>query len=174
MGSPVVSASTTASVGETDLPKLLASMEPVLSPTPFVYVCIPASSSSPFAAEAEEEEEREPLLLLFKSAVATVQEEEGLTLVLPQSIVDAHNHRAAPSMKLVYTYVASRVTLKVHSSLEAVGLTVAFASRLGQHGISANVVAGFYHDHLFVARKDGERAVEVLKQLAEEARRGIV
>ena len=152
------------SSGETDLKTLLASMQPVLSPTPYVYVCIPASVRSEEVAS----------LVVSLSPIATVQEEEGLTLVLPQSTADEHNSKSTSSsspLKLEYSYVASRITLKVHSSLEAVGLTAAFATRLGRNGISANVVAGFYHDHLFVAQKDGDKAVALLKELAEEARR---
>ena len=57
----------------------------------------------------------------------------------------------------------------MHSALEAVGLTAAFASALGQAGISCNVIAGYYHDHLFVGRSDAERAMDVLRQLAANA-----
>lgn len=55
----------------------------------------------------------------------------------------------------------------MHSALEAVGLTAAFAGALGKAGISCNVIAGYYHDHLFVGRDDAERALQVLRQLAE-------
>jgi hypothetical protein len=54
------------------------------------------------------------------------------------------------------------ITLNVHSSLEAIGLTAAVAGRLALHGISANVVAAYYHDHIFVPTADAERAVVVL------------
>ena len=48
-------------------------------------------------------------------------------------------------------------------------LTAAFATALGAAGISANVIAGFYHDHIFVGLADGERAMSVLRQLARDA-----
>jgi len=35
-------------------------------------------------------------------------------------------------------------------ALSAVGLTAVFAGALAAAGISANVVAGFHHDHVFV------------------------
>jgi hypothetical protein len=43
-----------------------------------------------------------------------------------------------------------------------VGLTAAFAHALGQAGISCNVVAGAYHDHIFVPYEQAERAMEAL------------
>ena len=59
------------------------------------------------------------------------------------------------------------ITLTVHSSLDAIGLTAAFAEELTRHGISANVVAAFYHDHIFVGAGDAERAVAVLQALSK-------
>ena len=41
-------------------------------------------------------------------------------------------------------------TLTMHSSFEAVGLTAAFATRLAEAGIPANVLAGYHHDHILV------------------------
>jgi hypothetical protein len=44
----------------------------------------------------------------------------------------------------------ARISLGVHSSLDAVGLTAELARRLAGAGIPANIVAGLNHDHLFV------------------------
>jgi hypothetical protein len=62
------------------------------------------------------------------------------------------------------------ISLDVHSSLEAVGLTAAFATALGNEGISANVIAAYYHDHIFVPTADAERAVAALKALSGGSR----
>jgi hypothetical protein len=76
------------------------------------------------------------------SRVATVSESEGLTLVLPEE--------QASGAGLRVLFRAAWITLMVHSDLHAVGLTAAFADTMGQTGISCNVLAGAYHDHIFV------------------------
>jgi hypothetical protein len=57
------------------------------------------------------------------------------------------------------------ITLTVNSALNAVGLTAAFATALSQSGISCNVVAGAYHDHIFVPLESAQGAMRVLHQL---------
>jgi hypothetical protein len=57
----------------------------------------------------------------------------------------------------------------VHSSLQAVGLTAAVASELAAHNISANVIAGTHHDHVFVPSSDANRALELLKSMSDRA-----
>src|SRR5947207_1732020 len=66
------------------------------------------------------------------SAMVVVREDEGVTLVR------AVEESAADAMACI--------TLTVHSSLQAVGLTAAVATALGERGIACNVVAGFHHD----------------------------
>ena len=61
------------------------------------------------------------------------------------------------------------IRLNVHSSLQAVGLTAAISTRLARHGISANLLAGAYHDHLLVPAGDAERALCLLEELSSEA-----
>jgi uncharacterized protein len=71
----------------------------------------------------------------------------------------------ADSLELPYTYIAAMITLRVHSSLDAVGLTAAVARQLATGGISCNVVAGYFHDHLFVPIDKADLAVNLLRDL---------
>lgn len=90
--------------------------------------------------------------------VAACMETEGLTLVIPRAKADQH--------QLSYQSVFRGITLRVHSSLEAVGLTAAFTTKLSQHGISANVIAGYFHDHIFVRSDHADIAMAALSELA--------
>ena len=91
--------------------------------------------------------------------ISTFQEKEGLTLVLEEYV--------ATKAQLNFDSVFSLITLSVHSSLEAVGLTAAVATKLGSYGISANVVAGYYHDHIFVQKDKADAAISALKEFSE-------
>jgi hypothetical protein len=62
--------------------------------------------------------------------------------------------------------VQTLITLDVHSSLEAVGLIATVSGALAAAGISVNVFAGFYHDHLFVPASKAAQAMSVLKELS--------
>jgi uncharacterized protein len=70
---------------------------------------------------------------------------------------------------LSYDYVAARITLGVHSDPAAVGMTAAFSRALADAGLSCNVIAGFFHDHLMVPWDRAEEAVSLLQQLVREA-----
>ena len=94
---------------------------------------------------------------MLEEALMCFRETEGITVILEK-------HRA-DQLGLQYTYVSAWITLTVHSSLEAVGLTAAFSQALADAGISCNVVAAFYHDHIFVARPDAEKAMDVLNAM---------
>lgn len=131
--------------GTTDLSQLLASMEPVLSPDPYGYVALAPGGCVP------------PDLTCF----ATISEDEGLTLIAPSTALAAAGLDPGPAW--------ARISLTVHSDLAAVGLTAAFAAALGREGISANVVAGYFHDHIFVQWARRDDAVETLQALAVAA-----
>lgn len=128
--------------GETDLQRLLAEMSPVLQAGEYVYCAVEGGAASWV--------ELDPIGLF--------REAEGLTLILERSRADAAALSYGPVLRLI--------TLSVHSALEAVGLTAAVSGALTQAGISANVVAAFYHDHIFIPAEDAERATEVLRALS--------
>jgi len=44
--------------------------------------------------------------------------------------------------------------------------TASVATELANHGISANVVAVYYHDHIFVPEQKAEEALEILRRLS--------
>lgn len=92
------------------------------------------------------------------SPLGTFREAEGLTVILPKD--------TAIAAGLPFEGVFRAITLTVHSSLNAVGLTAAVSSALAERGISANVVAAFYHDHIFVPADKAEAALEALHALA--------
>lgn len=92
--------------------------------------------------------------------IATFREQEGLTLVLLE--------QQAKAAQLQFDSVFSLITLTVHSSLEAVGLTAAFATKLASYGISANVIAGYYHDHIFVQSTLAEKALQALQEFTQQ------
>jgi len=93
-------------------------------------------------------------------AEAMVREAEGTTLVLRREDADAAG--------LAYDFVTSWITLTVHSSLDAVGLTAAFSTALADAGIPCNVLAGYRHDHLLVPSDRRDDALEVLAALTEQ------
>ncbi|MEO5978694.1 MAG: ACT domain-containing protein [Chryseolinea sp.] len=126
--------------GETDLNKLLKTMKPVHNVGDYVFCTTFDPDKIP----------RDKITMMFR-------ESEGYTVVLKKEVADRYS--------LAYTFIGSWITLVVHSSLEAVGLTAAFASALSKNGISCNVVAAFYHDHIFIPLRDTEKAMSVLKEL---------
>lgn len=93
---------------------------------------------------------------------ALVREDEGWTVVC--------NADDARRCGFVFDYVAAWLTLDVHSSLDAVGLTAAISQALASHGMSCNVIAAAFHDHLLVALDEADRAIEVLEDLRHGAR----
>ena len=92
--------------------------------------------------------------LAHTQPLATITEAEGLTLILPKDQAD--------DAQLSYEGTFRCITLNVFSSLEAVGLTAAVASVLSDHGICANVLAGYHHDHVLVPAARAEAAVQIL------------
>jgi hypothetical protein len=131
--------------GETNIDILLKNMTPKLNEGEYVFCTV-----------------TDPGELKLSDIIGTFKEEEGLTIILNKTIAD--------KLGLSYSYTAAWITLTIHSSLEAVGLTAAFSKAFAEASISCNVVAAYYHDHIFVDKKDAENAMNVLKRLAENSR----
>lgn len=127
--------------GETNLDILLKTMKPRLNPGDYVFCTCPDESVV----------NKNDALLFFK-------EEEGITMILSKELADIAG--------LDYSYIASWITLTVHSSLDAVGLTAAFSTKLSDNEISCNVVAGYYHDHLFIKKEHEVRAMQILNEFS--------
>lgn len=128
--------------GETDLQKLLQTLEPQHHPGEYVF-CVVDNLDRVKAHD---------IVMVFR-------EQEGFTVIVKRELADR--------LGLAYEFIAAWITLTVHSSLSAVGLTAAVSNALSANGISCNVVAAFYHDHLFVDAGEIKNALRVLSRLAE-------
>lgn len=126
--------------GERDLKRLIAGMRPVLDPRDWGYATVPAGTPLP-------------------EAWAVIREDEGVTLIAPLDDLSRAGLAASGPW--------ARITLTIHSALDAVGLTAAIATALAARGISANVVAGWHHDHIFLPRDRAHDALAALARLAD-------
>ena len=125
--------------GERDLDAILASLDVVREPGVFVVAQLPADAEPPAGTRA------------------WVREREGVTVVLPREDAEAAG--------LPFVFESAWLTLTVHTSFEAVGLTAAFATRLAEEGIPANVLAGYHHDHILVPADRADDAIAALRSL---------
>ncbi len=128
--------------GETDLDRLIAGMEPVLDPETYVFATVAAVPEG-------------------IGALMRFDEAEGTTLILARAEADAHGIAAE--------FPCRRITLNVHSALEAVGFIARIATVLAAEGMGVNPVAGFYHDHLFVPEERAADAMRALRRMAAPA-----
>lgn len=94
------------------------------------------------------------------NVVCSFRERESITAILPR--------HAADERGLPYSFVSAWITLNVYSPLDSVGFTAAFSNALAKEGIGCNVVAAYYHDHVFVPVNDAGRAMEVLRSLMDK------
>jgi hypothetical protein len=129
--------------GETDLATMLASLRIERHERPVTVVHLPSPVE------------------LGDGVLALIAEAEGTTAVV--SIAEAER-RGWP-----VEFRAAWLTVSVHSSLEAVGLTAALSAALAERGIAGNVLAGFFHDHLLVPLDRADEAVACLESLGDQA-----
>lgn len=128
--------------GEKNLAILLKSMKPKLNLGEFVFCTVKNLDE-----------------ININEVEMTFREEESITIIIKK--------KSADKLHLKYTFVATWITLTVHSALDAVGLTAAFSKALTEQNISCNVVAGYFHDHIFIDKKDTEKAMETLNKFSE-------
>ncbi len=133
--------------GLRDLNTMLAQLEPRLDPEYYVFT---SHAEAGYGDRSE------------LTPVASLNEPEGLTLIVPRALAQAHGLDGARPFQ--------RITLKVHSDLMAIGLTAAVAQALAAAEIPANMMAGTFHDQVFVPADEGERALQILQALADSAR----
>lgn len=130
--------------GETDLGALLARLDPVLQPETLVWCTVPPGERVPDVA-----------------AFARIEEDEGTTLIVPLGVAQEHG--------MAHEMPSRRIEMRIHSALEAVGMTAAMSTALAAEGISANVVAAFHHDHVLVPADDAEAACATLREMTAPA-----
>jgi hypothetical protein len=121
--------------------ELVSGMEPELDPDEFVYCTFPSGTADRLQIDA----------------LCRFHEGEGETMILRRA--------EAEKNRLAFAFPCRKITLRVPSSLEAVGCLSVVAGELAKHGISANCISAYYHDHLFVPAAEGERALSILREL---------
>tara|TARA_B100000674_G_C37893196_1_gene940016 strand:+ start:1019 stop:1435 length:417 start_codon:yes stop_codon:yes gene_type:complete len=132
--------------GILNIQQLLVELSPLLHSECYVFCSLPKGCHE---------------ILGTLDPIGTFSEHEGLSLILTEA--------DALKADLNYEGVFRKITLEVQSSLQAVGLTAAVSSALAKEGISANIVAATYHDHIFVPRDQAEDALKILRQLSTKA-----
>ena len=135
-----------ASTGEHDLNTLMAQMKPKLDPRTFVFATLENDQSLAHAGKA---------LMMFR-------ESEGVTLILEE--------KDALSAGLDSVFPSRRITLEIHSALDAVGFLAAIVPVLAEQGMGVNPVSGYFHDHLFVPEDRAEQAMGILRNLSLDAK----
>lgn len=125
-----------------NLDQLLQNMTPQLNPGGWVFATVPDASAVDMGR-----------------VIASMREPEGLSVVVQVTEAARLGWPTAP--------VFAWITLMVHSDLQAVGLTAAFATALVRAGVSCNVVAGHAHDHIFVPLAQASAAMTALLTLQQ-------
>ena len=130
------------SAGERDLAALRAKASPSLHDAPVAIAAI-RFGDVPDA--------------LRPHVIGIFREREGTTVYVDFAVAEAAG--------LDILLRAAWITLSVESSLEAVGFTALFTQALAARGVAANVVAGAFHDHVFVPYDRAREAMAALLAL---------
>ena len=104
---------------------------------PFVFCCL---QTNPF---------------LVQDVVMTFREQEGMTYIVTQA--------SAEALGIEFEQTWAWISVDTTTHLNATGITAHVSTILGAHEIPCNVVAAFYHDHLFVPFELGSEALRFLR-----------
>jgi hypothetical protein len=128
--------------GETRLPQILSRRDVEARAAPYVIVS-----------------RRRPDAALDALADARINEGDSVTYIVTEAVARAQGEPPG--------FVAAWLTLRVHTALNAVGVTAAVAGVLAANGIACNVIAGHYHDHLLVPAARRDDAIAAIRSLRE-------
>jgi len=155
-------------IGETDLRRLLGGLAPELAERPRAI----RSQAADVAVPAD--------------AIMSFREKEGITTIVAvdehavdEHAVDEHaigEHAVGEHAIDESAIDASadeplwaQITLRIHSSLEAVGMMAAIAAALTARDIPCNAVSAYYHDHLFVPWQRRDDTLAALQALTGDS-----
>lgn len=115
-------------------------LNPILQPGTYVYCSLPCDVD-------------------FRGAtpVATIRESEGWSVIVTEQ------EAAARGWGVLFR--AAWIQFGLVSALDAVGLTATVSRALAVAGIGCNMVAGAYHDHVFVPVERASEALDLLNKL---------
>jgi uncharacterized protein len=134
------------------LQSYLRQLEPILAPDKYVFISVPYDFAKYHVDITS---------LLIQQCLSLHREKEGLSLVITQNELDKFTCKFQRVSKTSY----GCITLNVLSDLESVGLTAAVAQCLADIGVSANMIAGYFHDHILIPSSDVEKAFLALSGL---------
>jgi hypothetical protein len=125
-----------------DLDTLIAQMSPHLGDEEYVFCSLTVTQRRALRAA--------PLFEFIES--------EGISVVITRNEADKNG--------LQGEFLSRMITLRVYSSLQAVGFLAAITSRLAAAGISVQTVSAFHHDYLFVPSGRESDAIRILQHIS--------
>lgn len=139
--------------GESNLSKILASANFVLSENTYVYSTVCSTLDDDFF---------EVISKLKKHNIVpemTFVEGDYITLIVDIKLI-GFVRELFPLIEVQYS--CRKITCDVHTSLEGVGLTRFIADTLASHNIACNIVAAYFYDHIFVEENKALLAQKLL------------
>ena len=122
-----------------NLDYLLKNMNPVLGNDELVFCSLPSNKAEDYLSLSQ----------------GFYMENEGTTVIISKKLADLH--------EIPFDLVFKRITLSVHSSMEAVGFLARITEVLAAQGISVNVISAYYHDYLYIRTEQADLAQNTLR-----------